>query len=79
MVALHASDMDDIDREIRNRFDRSENKALSVLAGVYGDIIDVVEMGEVRIYGGNKYWVLTTSFWGCNLCEREGSVLGSGN
>jgi hypothetical protein len=79
MVALHTSDMDDIDREIRDRFDRGENKVLSVLAGVYEDITNVVEMGEVRIYGGNKYWVLTTSFWARNLCEREGSVLGGGN
>jgi hypothetical protein len=72
MADLGTCEMDKIDREIRDRFDWYDSRLMKVLNGVYEGIIRDKGMEEVEIEGENRYWVITTCFWGLNLCEWEG-------
>jgi hypothetical protein len=75
MQKLNTCRMDVIDREIRDRFDRGEKRVLSVLEEVYDEFMEGRGRGtveDVMIYGGNRYWVISTNFWGLNVCEWEG-------
>jgi hypothetical protein len=76
-MELKTDEMVTIDREIRNRFDRGDRKVTTALEGVYDRIVEKGGMNEVRIYGGNRYWVISTKFWGRHLCVSEG--LGDGS
>lgn len=74
MQKLNTCRMDIIDREIRDRFDRGEKTVLSVLEEVYDGFMGGRGRGaveDVMIYGGNRYWVISTNFWGLNVCEWE--------
>ena len=75
MQKLNTCRMDVIDREIRDRFDRGEKRVLSVLEEVYDQYMEGRGGGtveDVMIYRGNRYWVISTNFWGLNVCEWEG-------
>lgn len=78
MVELGTCEMDKIDREIRDRFDYYDSGVMRVLNGVYEGIIVGKGMEEVEIEGENRYWVITTWFWGCNLCVWEGKEMFGG-
>jgi len=72
MVELGTCEMDKIDRKIRDRFEWFDGGVMRVLNGVYDDIVVEKGMEEVEIEGENRYWVITTWFWACNLCAGEG-------
>jgi hypothetical protein len=75
MQKLNTCRMDVIDREIRDRFDRGDERILSVLEEVYDEFMEGRGRGtveDVMIYGGNRYWVISTNFWGLNVCGWEG-------
>lgn len=74
MVELNTSEMETIDREIRDQFDLGDKRILRVMEGVYKDIIDPVWAEDVCIYEGNAYSVITTGFWGRKFCKWEGSA-----
>lgn len=64
MVKLNTSEMDTIDREIGDRFDRGDKGIMCVIEGVYKDIVDPVWAEDICVYGGNAYSVVTMGFWG---------------
>jgi hypothetical protein len=74
MVKLHTNEMDKVDREIRDMFDRRDKRVMSVLEGVYDGFMNEKKKGtveDVMIYGGNRYWVITMNVWGSNVCKWE--------
>ncbi|KAE9363134.1 hypothetical protein N431DRAFT_356986 [Stipitochalara longipes BDJ] len=75
MVKLNTCEMEMIDREIRDRFDMGDEHVKAVLEGVYEDIVDKRWAEDVRIYGGNRYLVIATWFWGRNRCQWKEVVL----
>jgi len=72
MVEVHTDEMDKIDREIRNRYDRGEKRVLEVLKGVNEETVLGKGVEDFTIYGGNRYWIITTNLWGLNVCAWEG-------
>ena len=74
MVKLNTSEMDTIDREIRDQFDKGDKRILRVMEGIHKDIVDPVWAENISIYGGNQYSVLTTRFWGRTFCKWEGTA-----
>jgi len=74
MLKLNTSEMDAIDREIRDQFDKGDKRILCVMEGIYEDIVDPVWAEDVSVYGGNRYAVLTTGFWGRKFCKWEGTA-----
>jgi hypothetical protein len=74
MLKLNTSEMDTIDREIRDQFDKGDKRILCVMNGIYKDIVDPVWAEDVSIYGGNGYSVVTTGFWGRKFCKWEGTA-----
>lgn len=77
MVKLNTCEMERIDREIRDRFDKGDERVMSVLEGVYDEFMKGKGRGtteDVMIYGGNRHWVISTNLWGLNICDREGLV-----
>lgn len=74
MVKLNTSEMDTIDREIRDQSDKGEKRIMCVMEGVYKDIVDPVWAEDVSVYGGNEYSVVTTGFWGRKFCKWESTA-----
>jgi hypothetical protein len=51
---------------------------LSALEEVHDEFMDGKGRGiveDVMIYGGSRYWVISTNLWGLNVCEWEGRGL----
>ena len=77
MAKLNTCEMERIDREIRDRFDRGDARVVRVLEGAYGAFMNGRGSGtteDVMIYGGNRYWVISTNLWGLSVCHWEGLV-----
>jgi hypothetical protein len=74
MVKLNTSEMDIIDRDIRDQFERGDSRILRVIEGVYKDIVDPVWAEDVSICGGSGYSVVTTGFWGRKFCKWEATA-----
>jgi hypothetical protein len=72
MVKLNTSEMDTIDREILDQFDRGDKRIMCVMEGIYKDSVDPVWAEDVCVYGGNAYSVVTTGVWGRKFCKWEG-------
>jgi hypothetical protein len=71
MVKLDTCEMQIIDREIRDRFDMGDERVSTVVEEACEGVVDKRWAEDLRVYGGNRYLVVATSFWGRNRCLWE--------